>query len=74
MYSDKQAAREVIAKLTDEAYKLLKQAEDIADAANVYIDFGLTYGATYIPKSMRGEYDKYDNVHTTGWSASSQSC
>lgn len=61
------------------AEKLVDECKEIAEKLDMKFDIefgGYGTGASYIPESIRHEYDGDEDseVRTTGWYASSQSC
>lgn len=64
-----------IAKLTDEATKLIRQAEEIAKANEVSFDFDVAYGmgGTFYGAGYESDYNP-DYNERVGWAASSHSC
>ena len=71
--SNKQKAYADIAKLTDQAIGLVRQAEQIADEACVEFNFDVAYGmgGTYVPAGLAKEYSYYEGA---GWQSSSSGC
>jgi hypothetical protein len=66
-----QEANNEIARLCNEAYKLINQAEKLADEHKLSFDFGVAYGlgGTYI-----GDEEERSEYCNDGWYSSSSSC
>lgn len=69
--NEQKALKEISEKL-EEAYKLIRECEKIAEKANVEFSFDVAYGmgGTYIPKKIADQERWTDH----GWNASSHSC
>jgi len=60
-----------IAKLTDAAMKLIREAEEIAKVNEVSFKFDITYGMGGV---FHGAGYNSDYGYAVGWAASSQGC
>jgi hypothetical protein len=76
--TNQEEANKAISNKIEEAYKLLKECEEIADKFECEFQFSVTYGAgaTYIPKPKEGSEFWKESLSEDdyGWQSSSGSC